>query len=576
MDSVDYQAIFTALSEAMALHELIRDRNGRACNYRFLDVNPAYEVVMKVRRQEVIGKTVSEVFPQTDPAWMNTFAEVVESGNPVRFESYAGGLNRYFQVIAYRMAAEQFVTIFFDVTDRKRVELEAARLAAAIGVPAGGGDEERLAVQANSLQLAKQLQESQALYEISQTLASTVDLKVNLQQIADAAHSLIKSANRTVLHLLDESGAYLQPAAISGFDRPSAARRMNFKPGEGIAGIALELGQTINVSDVTTDPRYIAMPYQRQEQKAIRSLLVAPVKTGDKRLGTLSAHSPEPGVFSPDDERLLTTLGAQAAVAIERAKLYAELHASLEHEKATRAQLVQAEKLAALGRIVASVAHELNNPLQAIQNALYLVQMEEALSPQAREDMQTIINEADRMAVLIARLRQTYRPAVSEEFESESINTLVEEVHKLLGTHLRHNQVKFSFEPDHDLPNIPLIRDQIKQVILNICLNAVEAMPDGGQITVRTARQSETDGVVLSISDTGPSINPQILPYIFDPFVTTKDGGTGLGLAISYDIVRRHTGEIRVESTPGQGTVFHVWLPVVQRPVPDQEILQWG
>ncbi len=429
----------------------------------------------------------------------------------------------------------------------------------------------------SSEQLAKQLQESQALLEISQMLAGTVDLDITLQQIADAANTLIKSATRTILHLLDESGDYLQPVAISGSDRPSLKTRLNFKLGEGIAGIVLESCKTINVADVLNDPRYIPVKTDDQKEPPIRSLLVAPVITGEKRLGTLSVHSPYPNVFTADDERLLTTLGVQAAVAIGKARLYADLQAALKHEKETRAQLVQAEKLAALGRIVASVAHELNNPLQAIQNALYLIDLEENLSPQAREDLQTVLNEANRMAELIARLRETYRPAVSEEFQPTSINSLVLDVQKLLATHLRHNRIDFIFTPDEALPMIPAIKDQLKQVILNICLNAVEAIHQGGQIHVWSEYDADHQGVILGVSDSGPSIQPDILPYIFDPFVTTKDGGTGLGLAITYDIVQRHQGRIEVESQPDMGTTFRVWLPLVHHFDADQQIaLQWG
>jgi signal transduction histidine kinase len=297
----------------------------------------------------------------------------------------------------------------------------------------------------------------------------------------------------------------------------------------------------------------------------LRSLLVAPVKTSEKILGTLSVQSETPGVFTPDDERLLTTLGVQAALAIEKAKLYSELEESLRQEKAARARLVQSEKLAALGRIVASVAHELNNPLQAMQNALYLVQLEEDLSQQAREDLKTVLSEVNRMADLIARLREIYRPTASEEFQDESVDMLVEEVHKLLSTHLRHNRVNFEFHPDDDLPLIPIIRDQIKQVILNISLNAIEAMQEGGELRIRTWRHPQKGGVVLTISDTGPSISSKILPYIFDPFMTTKEGGTGLGLAISYDIIQRHHGTIDVQSESGYGTTFTVWLPGEQR-----------
>lgn len=429
----------------------------------------------------------------------------------------------------------------------------------------------------SSEQLAKQLQESQALLEISQLLAGTVDLEITLQQIADAANALIKSASRTILHLLDETGDYLQAVAISGSDPPSLKTRLNFKLGEGIAGIVLESCKTINVADVMHDHRYIPVKTDGNRQARIRSLLVAPVITGEKRLGTLSVHSPQPDVFTADDERLLTTLGVQAAVAIGKARLYADLQAALQHEKDTRAQLVQAEKLAALGRIVASVAHELNNPLQAIQNALYLIGLEENLTVQAHEDLQTVLNEANRMAELIARLRETYRPAVSEEFNLTSINSLILDVQKLLATHLRHNQIAFMFTPGEDIPPIPIIKDQIKQVILNICLNAVEAMPQGGQIQVKSEHQVAKGGVLLSISDSGPSIQPEILPYIFDPFVTTKDGGTGLGLAITYDIVQRHLGWIEVDSQPEAGTTFKVWLPLTHHFDEGEQIaLQWG
>lgn len=428
-----------------------------------------------------------------------------------------------------------------------------------------------------SEQLAKQLQESQALLEISQMLAGTVDLDVTLQQIADAANDLIKSASRTILHLLDDSGNYLQAVAISGPDRPSLKTRLNFKLGEGIAGIVLESCQTINVLDVNNDPRYVPVKSDGQSEALIRSLLVAPVITGEKRLGTLSVHSPRPDVFTQDDVRLLTTLGVQAAVAIDKARLYADLQAALQHEKDARTQLVQAEKLAALGRIVASVAHELNNPLQAIQNALYLIGLEEDLTEQAKEDLHTVLNEANRMAELIARLRETYRPAISEEFQLTSVNSLVLDVQKLLATHLRHNQISFIFVPDGDLPFIPLIKDQIKQVILNICLNAVEAMPHGGTVQVQSQHDPENAGVLLTISDNGPNIQPEILPYIFDPFVTTKEGGTGLGLAITYDIVQRHLGKIEVDSQAGIGTVFRVWLPMVHTfDTGRQMALQWG
>ena len=246
---------------------------------------------------------------------------------------------------------------------------------------------------------------------------------------------------------------------------------------------------------------------------------------------------------------------------IENARLYADLQEALRQEQSARAQMVQSEKLAALGRIVASVAHELNNPLQAIHNALYLVKSDDLPNPQTRSDLEVALREVDRMAELIARLRETYRPVFREEFKPENMNNLIREVQKLIGTHLRHKNIQFTFEPCNTLPSVQIIRDQFKQVLINTCLNAVEAMHDGGALAIRTIDSPETSEVSIIITDTGPGIAPDVMPFIFDPFYTTKEGGTGLGLSITYDIVRRHNGRIEVESESGKGSTFKISLP---------------
>jgi two-component system NtrC family sensor kinase len=252
----------------------------------------------------------------------------------------------------------------------------------------------------------------------------------------------------------------------------------------------------------------------------------------------------------------------QLAAGLEKAMLYAELQEALEKEKSIRAQLVQTEKLAAMGRLVASVAHELNNPLQAIQNALYLVKMEEELTIQAGEDLQVALDETTRMGNLIARLRDVYRPTSIEEQRPETLNILVDEVERLIGTHLRHNKIAFEFKPDLDLPKAMMNRDQIKQVILNLCLNAVETMPNGGKLVVETQYCAPESQVVFRVKDSGPGISPEVISHIFEPFYTTKEKGTGLGLFISYEIVQNHGGDINVESVKGAGATFTFSLPI--------------
>jgi two-component system NtrC family sensor kinase len=207
------------------------------------------------------------------------------------------------------------------------------------------------------------------------------------------------------------------------------------------------------------------------------------------------------------------------------------------------------------------VSHELNNPLQAIQNALFLLKDEERLSEQGRQDLETVLSETERMTALINRLRATYRPTRAGDLRPIQLNTVIEDVCALMATHLRHQNITCEFQADPELPAIPGIQDQLRQVILNLCMNAVQAMQTGGRLSICTSRLPGQAAVRFTVSDTGSGIADDILPHIFEPFVTSKDAGTGLGLTITYDIIQQHHGEITVENDPGGGATFRVRLP---------------
>jgi two-component system NtrC family sensor kinase len=320
-----------------------------------------------------------------------------------------------------------------------------------------------------------------------------------------------------------------------------------------LAANAIRSGQPVLVRDLQMSHEGPQPPFAGQ------SAIAVPLLRGEKRLGVLYVRSGSGRRLDHTDLDWLTNVGRQLSVAVENAALYADLERALQQETTTRAQLVQSEKLAAMGRLVASVAHELNNPLQAIQNALYLVGQESGLGAQARDDLQVALAEADRMAGLIGRLRETYRPAAAGQFGPAALDAILGDVHKLIATHLRHNNVVYAFEPDSAAPRVYGVPDQLKQVFLNLCLNAVEAMPGGGRLDIGVQRDGGE--VLVTVADTGVGIDTGELGNVFDPFYTTKDGGTGLGLAITYDIVRRHNGRIEVQSKVNQGTTFKLWLP---------------
>ena len=252
---------------------------------------------------------------------------------------------------------------------------------------------------------------------------------------------------------------------------------------------------------------------------------------------------------------------------LQKANLYKELQISLQQEKAIRNQLVQNERLAVMGRLLASVSHELNNPLQAIQNALFLLKEEKGISAQGQQDLNIVLAESERMGNMIEQLRATYRPIQAEDFRPTQMNEIIEDVYALISPHLRHNQIAFEFHPEPELPAIPALSDQIRQVVLNLLMNAVEAMPTGGNLTVSTKLLEDTNEILLTVSDTGTGISSAILPNIFEAFVTNKQKGTGLGLTISYDIVIKHRGRITAENNTTDGSIFKVWLPTKNREI---------
>ncbi len=215
--------------------------------------------------------------------------------------------------------------------------------------------------------------------------------------------------------------------------------------------------------------------------------------------------------------------------------------------------------------MLASVSHELNNPLQAIQNALFLVNDEEHLSVQGHRDLEIVLSETERMADMIKRLRAFYRPSREEDFQDIELNNITVDVSALTANHMRHKNITFEFIPDLELPVVPGIPDQIRQIVLNLFMNAVEAMQTGGHLTVYTQRLPGQDRILFSVNRYWAGIDPEILPHIFEPFITNKENGTGLGLTITADIIRRHNGEIQAENNPGGGATFQVWLPKIKK-----------
>jgi signal transduction histidine kinase len=244
-------------------------------------------------------------------------------------------------------------------------------------------------------------------------------------------------------------------------------------------------------------------------------------------------------MYSQEDLDMLTTLANQACIAIENARLYEDL-------RRTRVHMHRAERLASLGTLTAGLAHEIRNPLVAIKTFTEL--LPERIDDEEFRDhfLNVTAGEVERISSLVTELLEFSRPSPPNLTETKKKGLVVEK------------------ELWDKLPSVLIDREQIKQVLLNVLLNAVDATPEKGSIAVRTrkvARNGQRDLVQIEIRDTGNGISPDKLEHIFTPFYTTKYNGSGLGLAISHQIIQEHEGYIDVESKVDSGTTFYINLP---------------
>jgi signal transduction histidine kinase len=393
------------------------------------------------------------------------------------------------------------------------------------------------------------------LFEVSQTLLAETD-PVRLQNLIISLVQGRFGASCAMLYVVD--GEALRLVASQGLPE-GYPRLAQIGPDVGLPGRAaawsLPLWVTIEM------PGHPALLRDLEGAK-LNSALCAPMTRRGQPIGVIVAgKSADAGTFREGDLELLTILAGQAAVAMENARLYAELREYVRRIEESQQQLVQAEKLAALGRLVGSIAHEVNNPLQAIQNCLHLA-AHTGLPEEKRSEYHKLASEeVERLIQTVRQMLDFYRPA-KIDFAPSDLNGMVDEVLALAAKQLSDNNITVKKTYRKTLPSVPVVRNSIKQVFLNLLLNASDVMPGGGKVTVRTGLSDDGRMAQVSFTDTGPGIPNEEQAKLFEPFFTTKDRGTGLGLAVSYTIVEAHRGWIGVDSAPGKGATFTVHLPL--------------
>jgi signal transduction histidine kinase len=232
----------------------------------------------------------------------------------------------------------------------------------------------------------------------------------------------------------------------------------------------------------------------------------------------------------------------------------------------TQKAVRERERLAIIGQMAAGMAHEIKNPLTAVRGFAQLLKEKCPDNPTLVEYVQIILEEVDRANAVIVDFLQLSRPK-QPVLKSQSVNGLLEEIIAIVGPQSFLKKIALAYEMADGLPRCRMDQDQIKQVLLNICQNAIEAMPGGGILKIKAGHLPAQKEIYIAISDTGCGISQEKLEHIGVPFFTTKTTGTGLGLSISYSIIRAHNGRVEMESKEGEGTTFRIYLPC--RPLDD-------
>ncbi len=267
--------------------------------------------------------------------------------------------------------------------------------------------------------------------------------------------------------------------------------------------------------------------------------------------------------FRDVDIDMFQILARQAAAAIENARLYDEQRAYVHQIEESQAALLQAEKMAAAGRLSASIAHEINNPLQSVQNCLHLAAREDLPAVKRTEYFDLARAELERLSVTVQRMLDFYRPGASKPQKVE-LAGLLDYIINLTRKQLDERGISVSTDMPAALPAIMAVSSQIQQVFINIILNSYDALPGGGAIQI-TGRQMD-GGVEMLFQDSGPGIPREKATSVFEPFFSTKEGGTGLGLTVSYNIIAAHGGSLEVVPGQGSGACFRVFLPSGEAP----------
>ncbi len=596
-----FRQLFENLPVGFALHEIIRDTQGKPCDYRFLEVNPAYEELTGLKGPDIIGKTVLQVLPDLEPDWIERYGRVALGGGPVRFENFAKALSKHFEVSAYSPMPGQFATIVVDITQRKRMEEELResenRLRAIF-------DQAAVGVALLNTRTGQYVRVNQRYcdflgYTIEEMLQKTlidVTFHEDTQQNIEANAQLIDGSRKefsyekryirkdgsivwgslTMSPLWkpgEKPATYLHIAVVEDITDRKKAEQMLVSSHAALLE-AQSMGH-IGDSSMDVEPRTFVwsdeaycihglQPVAKLSHEIYRTM-IQPEDRSHVFAAIQSAMTRKQQEFTID-YRIVRPDGTERFVAltgktvVDGDGVVTGLRGTMqditdrkkaEQEKVfLQEQLMGARKLEAVGQLAGGVAHNFNNLLTGIMGSIEIARMDIPPTSPATASLENAQAAAVKAAGLARQLLAFSRNAMIVSVV-QNANVLVESALELVSSSLPGSlEVVRNLSPD--AWDVLMDAPQFTRVLMELVKNAREAMQDGGTVTIRTRNATIQDDyvashpyartgdfVVISVADTGPGIDPAMMEHLFEPFATTRQLGRGMGLAAVFGSVKQ-------------------------------------
>lgn len=422
--------------------------------------------------------------------------------------------------------------------------------------------------------------EVEALRQAALSLTSTIDLDQLLERILIEVQKVVPYDSALIRLVKDDAFEIIAGRGLSNLTGIIGDQMPDQVKSGPISRVLASLEPLI-IDDIQTDAFQQTHNFYGAEQT--RAWLGVPLVINKRAFGILTLNKHQPRFYTPAHAQLALAYAAQAVIALENARLYRDLQNQIQTVQAAQSQLVQSERMAALGRLMASIAHEINNPLQSIEGFMNLIDEElhgDNRPGKVSRYLEIATSEIDRIVGIVRRMRDFYGPgrkvedfylSTQTELQPVEVHISLNSVLQLTNKILQQNKITVKRSWAKNLPVIQASSSQLKQVFLNLTLNAIDAMEkEGGVLQVQTTSAQISDpcggqlqpAVQIKFIDSGSGMPAETLARLFEPLFSTKTHGTGMGLFTSYQIIRAHHGQITATSKPGEGTAFTILLPV--------------